>query len=173
MAEDFRQRDDRNDNQKHRGDRNDIIRENKSLLWRVPNLRTWRARRRSWFGWFELRDLKFCCRDGRNGGKRYGQRRNGLSRGSRSDSDGIETRGDFGNSPAAPGVAAERVTRDVEKRLGKGIRDDGVSLASGLQCEHVLRKCFDQGHPKRPDVGGRGERRSRGFRSVVNFESAR
>jgi len=94
-----------------------------------------------------------------------------LSRGS-CDGNGIETRGDFGNSPAAPRVAAERVTRDVEKRLVKGIGDDRVSRASRLQCGYVLRERFDQGHPERPDIGGRSERGSRGFRSLVNIESA-
>ena len=96
-----------------------------------------------------------------------------MSRSSGSDGDGIETRGDFWNGPAAPGIAAERVTRDIEKRLGKDIRDDRVSLASRLQCGYVLRKRFDQSQAQRPDVRGRGERRSCGFRSVVNIESAR
>src|SRR5258708_11794876 len=172
MAEDFRQRNDRNDNQKHRGNRNDIIREDKSLLWLVPNLRTRRASGRSWLGWFEIGDLQSCCRDRRNSGKRYGQRRNGLP-GSGSCGDGIETRSYFGNSPAAPGVAAERVTRKVEKRLRKGIGDDRIGLASGLECGDVLRERFDRSHADRPDVCGRSERGSRGLRSVANIESAR
>src|SRR5713226_5309973 len=173
MAKDFRQSDDRNDNQKHSANRNDIVRENKSLLCRILNLQTWRTRRRSWLGWLERRDLQFCRRDSLNRGKRHGQRRNRLSRGSGSDRDRIETRGDFRNGPAPPGVAAERVTCDIEKRLGKDIRDDRVSLASRLQCGYVLRKRFDQSHAQRPDVRGRGEWRSCGFRSVVNIESAR
>jgi hypothetical protein len=45
---------------------------------------------------------------------------------------GIEARGDFGNGPAAPGFAAECVTCDIEKRLGKRIGNDRVGLASGL-----------------------------------------
>jgi hypothetical protein len=45
---------------------------------------------------------------------------------------GIEVRGDFGKGPAAPGLAAECVTRDIEERLGKRIGDDRVGLASGL-----------------------------------------
>src|SRR6267154_2667448 len=173
MAQDFRQGDDSNNNQKHSGNRNDIVRENKSLLWRILHLRTWRARWRSWRGWFERRDLQFCRRDSLNCGKRYGQRRNGVSRSSGSDRDGIETRGDFWNGPAAPGIAAERVTRDIEKRLGKGIGGDRVSLASRLQCGYVLRERFDQSHAERPHVCGRHERRRRDFRSVVNIESAR
>src|SRR5260370_5442758 len=143
MAEDFRQRNDRNDNQKHRGSRNDIIREDKSLLWLVPNLRTRRASRRSWLGRFEIGDLQSCCRDRRNSGKRYGQRRNGLP-GSGSCGDGIETRSYFGNSPAAPGGAAERLTRKVEKRLREGIVDDRIGLASGLQGGYRLREAFAQ-----------------------------
>src|SRR6266852_6880198 len=173
MAKDFRQSDDRNDNQKHSGNRNDIVRENKSLLCRILNLQTWRTRRRSWLGWLERRDLQFCRRDSLNRGKRHGQRRNGLSRSSGSDGDGIETRGDFWDGPAAPGIAAKRMTRDIKKRLGKGIGDDRVSLSSRLQCGYVLRECFDQSHAQRPDVRGRGKRRSCGFRSVVNIESAR
>jgi len=35
-------------------------------------------------------------------------------RGGRSGGDGIEARGDFRNGPAAPGFAAECVTRDIE-----------------------------------------------------------
>src|SRR5438552_721253 len=173
MAKDFRQSDDRNDNQKHGGNRNDIVRENKSLLCRILNLRTRRTSRRSWLGWLERRDSQFCRRDSLNRGKPHGQRRNRLSRGSSSDRDGIEAHGDLGNGPSPPGVAAERVTRDVEKRLGKGIRDDRISLACGLQCGYVLRKRFDQSHAERPDVRGRRERRSCGLRSVVNIESAR
>src|SRR5437879_9672072 len=99
MAEDFRQDDDRNNNQKHSSDRNDIVRENKRLLWRVFNLRTRRARRCSQFGWLELGELKPCCRDRWNGGKWDGQRRNGLPRSSGSNGDGVEARSDFGNRP--------------------------------------------------------------------------
>src|SRR5258708_37853994 len=142
MAEDFRQRNDRNDNQKHRGNRNDIIREDKSLLWLVPKLGTRRASRRSWLGRFEIGDLQSCCRDRRNSGKRYGQRRNGLP-GSGSCGDGIETRSYFGNSPAAPGVAAERVTRNGGKRLREGIGDDPIGPASRVQRGYVLRGRFD------------------------------
>jgi hypothetical protein len=172
MAQNFRQRENRNEDQKNSSNRNNIIRENKSLSRLAFNLRTWWPRRRFWFGGLERRDLQFRRRDRRNRGKRHGQRRNGLSCGSR-DRDGIETRGDFGNTPAATGVTAERVARDVEKRLGKDIRADRVSLASGLHYGYVLRQCFDQGHPQRPDIGRRSERRSGGFRSVVNIESAR
>jgi len=57
-----------------------------------------------------------------------------------SDGDGIETRGRFleWSSGRRGFAAAERVTRDIEKRLGKDIRDDRVSLASRLQCGYVL-----------------------------------
>src|SRR5258708_35706619 len=102
MAEDFRQRNDRNDNQKHRGNRNDIIREDKSLLWLVPNLRTRRASRRSWLGRFEIGGLQAWCRDRRNSGKRDGQRRNGLPGGG-SCRDRNETWRYFWSNPAAPG----------------------------------------------------------------------
>src|SRR5260370_41396902 len=123
MAQDLRQGDDSNNNQKHSGNRNDIVRENKSLLWRILHLRTWQARGRSWRGWFERRDLQFCRGDSLNWGKWYGQRRNGVPRSSGRDGDGIETRGDFSDGPAAPWVAAKRVTRAIEKSMGSGIFD--------------------------------------------------
>ena len=93
--------------------------------------------------------------------------------GSGSGRGGIEAGGNFGNGPAAPGIATQRVPRDVEKRLGKRVRDDWVSLASRLQGGRMLRECLDQGHAKRPDVGGWRERRRKSFGSVVNTEFAR
>ena len=74
------------------------------------------------------------------------------------DGHGIETRGDFSNAPAAPWIAPECVTRDIEERLGKRVGDDWVGLISGLQDRYALRECFDQGDAERPDVGGRRER---------------
>ena len=92
--------------------------------------------------------------------------------GSGSDGHGIDARGDFGDGPAAPGVAAECVARDVEKGLRECIWDARVGLASGWQRRHLLRKCFDQGHAERPDVSGGGQRRRCGFRSIVSIEFA-
>src|SRR5260370_30675508 len=117
MAQDLRQGDDSNNNQKHSGNRNDIVRENKSLLWRILHLRTWRARGRSWRGWFERRDLQFCRGDSLNCGKWYGPRRNGVARSSGRGGDGVETPGGFWNGPAAPGVAAQRGTRGIQEKL--------------------------------------------------------
>ncbi len=135
-------------------------------------MRPWRLRLRPWWRCVELGDLQFCRRDRRNRRERNSQRRNGL-RGSSSDGDGIETRGDFGNGPAAPEIAAECVPRNVEKRLGKCIGDARVGLTFKLQGRCILRECFDQGHAERPDVSGSGERRGRGFGSVVSIELAR
>src|SRR5260370_41568146 len=48
MAKDFRQREDRDDNKKRSGKRNDIVGENKSLPRRVRGLRTRGLRLRPW-----------------------------------------------------------------------------------------------------------------------------
>ena len=85
---------------------------------------------------------------------------------------GIEARGDIGNSPAATGIAAERVARDVEKRLRNCVRDERVGLASERQSGGVLREGLNQGHAKGPDVGSGRERRRNGFRSFVRIEFA-
>src|SRR5216683_6973234 len=115
MAKDFRQREDRDDNEKRSGKRNDIVGENESLPRRVRGLRTRGLRLRPWRRSVELRDLQLCRGDGRNGRQRNSQRRNRLGGGS-ADGHGIEARRDIANGPTPPGFAAERVTSDVEER---------------------------------------------------------
>src|SRR5258707_7237291 len=85
---------------------------------------------------------------------------------------GIEARGDIGNSPAAAGIAAERVARDVEKRLRNCVRDERIGLACERQSGGVLREGLNQGHAKGPDVGSRSERRCNGFMSLAMIEVA-
>src|SRR5882762_7955477 len=154
MAEDFRQREDGDDNQKDGRNRNDIVGENKRLTWRV--LRGWRtrrlglrlrlrSRRRSFGAW----DWQLGRGDGGNGRERDRQRRNGL-RGSGSEGGGIEARGNFGNGPAAARIAAEGVAGDVEKGLRKRVGDERVGRASGLGAGNTLGEGFDQGHAQRP-----------------------
>ena len=128
-------------------------------------------RLRSWGRGIESWDRQLCGRDRLNGREWNVQRRKGLSSSSRGG-DGIEARGNFGNGPAATGIAAQRVARDVEKRLGKCVGDDRVSLASGWQAGCMLRERLDQGHAKRPHVGGGRERRRNSFGSDVNIEFA-
>jgi hypothetical protein len=93
--------------------------------------------------------------------------------GGSSSGGGIEARGDFRNSPAAPGIAPECVARDFKKRVRKRVGDQRVGLASGLQSQWMLRERLDQGHSERPHVGSGGKRRNRGFGSVMSVESAR
>src|SRR5260370_28468253 len=111
MAQDLRQGDDSNNNQKHSGNRNDIVRENKSLLWRILHLRTWRARGRSWRGWFECRGLQFCRGGSPDCGKGGGQKGKGGARSSGRGRGGIETRGDFFEVPRAAGEGGGRAQR--------------------------------------------------------------
>src|SRR6266852_6311181 len=144
MAKDPWQRKNGDDDKQSGGNRNDIVGEKQSLLRLAGGLRTLRLCLRSRgprvVGW----DLQFCRKDRRDWREWNGQRRNGLRGGGR-NGDRIEARGDFGNGPAPPGVAAESMPRDVEEWLWVGIGHDWVGLASSWQGRRVLRKRFDQG----------------------------
>src|SRR5467141_1043576 len=101
MAEDFRKRNDAENNQQHSGNGKDIVGKNKSLLRQVRGLQTWRLRLRSWRRPVRLWHWQLCRGDSRNRGERDSYRRNGLGGGG--GGRGIEVRGDFGKGPAAPG----------------------------------------------------------------------
>ena len=158
MTEDSRQHENGDNNKEPGSDRNDIVGQDKSLLRRVCGWQASWLRLRSWWRYVEPWDWQLCRRNRRHRRERNSQRRNGLAAGGRGRGHRIQVRGDFGNGPSAPRIAAQCMTRDIEKWLGKRVGDDWVSLISGLQDRYALRECFDQGDAERPDVGGRRER---------------
>ena len=172
MAKDLRERHDRDDNKKRGSSGNDVIGKFQPLPRRVWDLRTRHLCLRLLQRCFELRNLQLRHGDRRNCGQGNRQRRNGLSGGG-SGGYRVEARCNFGNSPSAPGIAAEGMPRDVEKRLGKRIRNDRIRLVPRLQCAWALRERFDQSHAQGPDVRSCGQRRSGCFGRVVSVEFAR
>jgi len=48
--------------------------------------------------------------------------------------------------------------RDIEERLRKRAGNGWIVLIVRLQSRCVLRERFDEGHAKRPDIAGSGER---------------
>ncbi len=171
MAKDFRECQDRHDNQKRGSNRNDVIGKFQPLLRRVRGRRTRCLCLRFLQRCFELWNLQLRSRYCADSGERNRQWRNRLS-GGRSDGHWIEARRDFGNGPAPSGIAPQGVPRHVEKWLGKCIGNDRIRLASRLQCTRPLRERFDQSHTERPHVRGRGQRRRGRFGSIVSIEFA-
>jgi len=79
---------------------------------------------------------------------------------------------DFGGGPAAMSIVAEAMTHDVEKGLGNGAGDDGVSAPDGLPGGEFEGERLDEDHAEGPDIAGGGGEAGGGFGRIVGAEGA-